>query len=94
MMNRILLAALLLTLSAAAFAAVAGDSVAGKRLHDTNCTGCHDSSVYTRKDRQVHSLDELKQQLQGCSHMAKKQFSATETQNLIKYLNDQFYRFP
>jgi hypothetical protein len=39
------------------------------------------------------SLDALKKQLGGCSHMAKKEFSATETQNIIKYLNDQFYQF-
>jgi hypothetical protein len=25
--------------------------------------------------------------------MAKKQFSTVETQNIIKYLNDQFYKF-
>jgi len=25
--------------------------------------------------------------------MAKKEFSASETQNIIKYLNDQFYHF-
>jgi hypothetical protein len=25
--------------------------------------------------------------------MANKEFSASETQNLIKYLNDQFYQF-
>jgi len=27
------------------------------------------------------------------SHRAKKEFSAIETQNTIKYLNDQFYHF-
>jgi hypothetical protein len=26
--------------------------------------------------------------------MANKEFSAIETQNLVKYLNDQFYQFP
>jgi hypothetical protein len=25
--------------------------------------------------------------------MAKKEFSAIETQNIIRYLNDQFYQF-
>jgi hypothetical protein len=25
--------------------------------------------------------------------MANKEFSATETQDIIKYLNDQFYQF-
>jgi hypothetical protein len=70
-----------------------GDSADGKRLHDANCTACHDSGIYTRKDRVVRSLDGLKEQLVGCGHMAKKQFSAIETRNIIKYLNDQFYQF-
>ncbi len=74
-------------------AALPGDGAEGKRLHDANCTGCHDTGVYTRNDHLVRSLDGLKQQLEACSHMAKKEFSPTETQNIIKYLNDRFYRF-
>ena len=42
----------------------------------------------------VRSLDALKEQLGGCSHMAKKELSPVETQDIIKYLNDRFYRFP
>jgi hypothetical protein len=38
-------------------------------------------------------LDALKKRLGDCSHMAKKEFSAIETQNIMKYLNDQFYQF-
>jgi hypothetical protein len=59
-----------------------------------NCMGCHDTGIYTRKNHLVRSLDALKQRLGDCSHMAKKEFSAVETQNIIKYLNDEFYRFP
>jgi mono/diheme cytochrome c family protein len=70
-----------------------GDSADGKRLYDANCMGCHDTSVFTRKDRVVQSLDALKKQLVSCSHAAKKEFSASETQDLLKYLNDQFYHF-
>ena len=55
--------------------------------------GCHDTGIYTRKDRLIKSLDALKERLGDCSHMAKKEFSASETQNIIKYLNDQFYHF-
>jgi len=65
----------------------------GKRIHDANCMGCHDTGIYTRKDRLVGSLDALQKRLDDCSHMAKKEFSAIETQNIIKYLNDQFYQF-
>jgi mono/diheme cytochrome c family protein len=70
-----------------------GDSAEGKRLYDANCMGCHDTGIHTRKDRIVQSLEALKKRLGDCSHMAGKEFSATDTQNIIKYLNDQFYQF-
>lgn len=86
----------LLLLAAPAFAAPAplpGDGVAGKRLHDAHCTACHDSGVYTRKDHQVRTLDGLKQQLVACSHMANRPLSPRESDDLVKYLNDAYYRF-
>jgi len=89
----VLYASLMILLTPSAHAALPGDSADGKRLHDANCMGCHDTGVYTRKDRAVQSLDALKQQLEGCSHLAKKEFSVTETQNIVKYLNDRFYHF-
>ena len=92
-MKFILCIAAMISVSVSAQAALPGDGADGKRLHDANCKGCHDTAVYSRKDHLVRSLDGLKQQLEACSHMAKKEFSAAETQNIIKYLNDQFYRF-
>jgi len=62
-----------------AYAASPGDSADGQRLHEANCTGCHNTGVYTRENRQVRSLDALKQQLEGCGHVAKKEFSVAET---------------
>jgi hypothetical protein len=85
--------AAMLLLPAGARAALPGDSAEGKRLHDAYCTSCHDTAVYTRKDHVVRSLAALKEQLEGCSHMAKKEFTPAQTQDLIKYLNDRFYRF-
>jgi hypothetical protein len=86
---------LLVLLMPTAYAApLSGDSANGKRLYDANCTGCHDTSVLTRKDRAVQSLDALKEQLGSCTHTANKEFSASEAQDLLKYLNDQFYHFP
>ena len=93
-MKSILCLSLLILLMPSAYAAaLPGDSADGKRLHDANCLGCHDTGIYTRKDRRIRSLDALKEQLADCSHMAKIEFSAIETQNIIKYLNDQFYQF-
>ncbi len=94
-MKIILCMPLLMLLMPSAYAAVLpGDSAEGRRLHDANCMGCHDTGIYTRKDHIGRSLDALKERLGDCSHMAKKDFSAIETQNIIKYLNDQFYQFP
>ena len=73
--------------------AAQGDSADGKRLHDANCMRCHDTSLYTREDRLVRSLEALKEQLASCSHMANREFSTIEAQNIIQYLNDQFYQF-
>ena len=93
-MKSILGVSLLILLMPSAYAAsLPGDSADGKRLYDANCMGCHDTSVFTRKDRVVQSLDALKKQLASCSHAAKKEFSASEMQDLLKYLNDQFYQF-
>lgn len=92
-MKFILCIPVMILLMVSAHAALPGDGADGKRVHDADCTGCHDTAVYTRKDRLVRSLDGLKQQLEGCSHMAKKEFSPAETQNILKYLNDRFYQF-
>ena len=94
-MKSILCVSLLVLLMPTAYAAsLPGDSANGKRLYDANCMGCHDTSVLTRKDRVVQSLDALKEQLASCTHMANKKFSESEAQDLLKYLNDQFYHFP
>lgn len=84
---------LMVLLVPSAFAASPGDDADGKRLYDANCTGCHDTSVFTRKDRTVHSLAALKEQLDGCTHATKKEFSPAEMQSIVRYLNDRFYRF-
>jgi len=65
----------------------------GQRLHDANCRRCHDTGVYTRKNRTVHSLDALKHQIEDCGHMAGAKLSAADTQSILQYLNDQFYQF-
>ena len=80
-------------LALAAHAAVPGNEAEGKRLHDVSCTGCHDTGVYTRKEHRVKSLAGLTRQVENCTHMSQQEFSSAEKQDLVKYLNDQFYKF-
>ena len=48
----ILCASLLIVLMPSAYAAqLPGESF----LHDANCLGCHDTGIYTRKDRRIRS---------------------------------------
>ena len=77
----------------AAPAAPEGNSAEGQRLHAAKCVACHDSKVYTRAERRVRSLDALRQQIDACGHMAKIELSEADQKNLVKYLNEQFYRF-
>jgi cytochrome c553 len=91
---RILLLSLLSLLAVNVHAAaLPGDAAEGKRLHDASCTGCHDTAVYSRKNHAVRSLEGLGKQVENCTHMAQKEFTSTERQNIVKYLNDKFYRF-
>jgi len=76
-----------------AHAAMPGDSAEGKKLHDANCVSCHNASVYTRRDRQVNSLSALNQQVDGCVHGAHLTLPPDQQQSLVKYLNEQFYKF-
>jgi len=74
-------------------AALPGDNAVGKKLHDTYCMSCHNTSVYARRDHQIKSLDALNQQLTECTHAAQVTLSSDEQRSIVKYLNDQFYKF-
>ena len=73
--------------------ALAGDSAAGKKLYDANCTKCHDTSVHTRSDRKIKSLDALDKQLIACAQAAQVKLSDAQRGDIAQYLNEQFYKF-
>lgn len=72
---------------------VAADAKHGKTLHDSRCTSCHDSSVYTRPDHKIRSLDALRHQVTRCSQAAGANWSASDISDVVQYLDQSYYRF-
>lgn len=74
-------------------AVVPGDPVQGAKLHAAYCTECHDTSVYTRKNRRVNTLMGLIAQVRACSRLPKKPLTPAQVDDVIAYLNKMYYRF-
>jgi len=72
----------------------AADAEHGKALHDTKCTGCHGSQMYTRPNRKIHNLQELRERVEFCDNAAKAGLDKDDRDAVILYLNRDFYKFP
>ncbi|MEK7206280.1 MAG: hypothetical protein AAB134_00145 [Pseudomonadota bacterium] len=84
----------LVVLSASAQAApLPGNSANGKKLLEANCVSCHTDSVYKRKDRRITSLEALSDQVNNCDHQMKGDVTRDQTNDLVKYLNETYYKF-
>lgn len=70
-----------------------GNAAAGKKLHDANCMSCHNDSVYKRKDRTVKDIDGLIQQINSCGHAGNITIGKQQANDLVKYLNETYYKF-
>ena len=72
---------------------VAQNSDDGEELHMENCTGCHGSEMYTRQDRKVSSLTELETRVRFCKNNLGVTWFDDEVDDVIHYLNTEYYRF-
>jgi predicted lipase len=88
-LNLLLLASTTLFASAAVQAA---DIKAGQSLHDANCLKCHDSSVYTREDRKVTTLDGLRKQVKRCDLSLGLTWFDDQVEDVVQYLNSSYYK--
>ncbi|HID47013.1 MAG TPA: cytochrome c [Chromatiaceae bacterium] len=73
--------------------ASASEDFQAEKFHQTSCTGCHDSSVYTRKKRRVNSLPRLESQVRMCDANLGKKLFDDDIHSLTNYLNDNYYHF-
>jgi hypothetical protein len=93
-MNRIffgMLALCTLPLHAAPFEK--GDPAKGHALHEKNCTACHGTEVYTRKERKVKTAGQLAGRISGCNANTGAGWFPEEEQHVGAYLNQTFYKF-
>jgi hypothetical protein len=65
----------------------------GKQLHNVHCVNCHDTSVYTRKDRTIKRYESLTTQVQRCVNNLNKSWFDDEVDAVVAYLNVNFYQF-
>jgi len=70
-----------------------GDPANGKALHNKNCTACHDTTVYTRSNRRVRSVEALIGQVQGCVSQTGAKLDREQVNDIVRYLDESFYEF-
>ncbi len=94
-MNKSWLMLISLTLGAgsAQAALLPGDAAKGKALHDKQCVGCHDNSVYTRAERRVKSPEALIGQVNNCVRQVGLKLDRDQVNDLVKHLDESFYKF-
>lgn len=91
-MKQILVTVLMMT-AVVSLPATASDAV-GKQLIDSQCQQCHDNSIYTRKNSIIQSLPELMARVEFCENANNKKWTDTQIEQVVKYLNNSFYKYP
>lgn len=72
---------------------VAKSVARGKALHDAKCFGCHDTRQYTRKNRIVHTYEDLHSRVEFCDANVNAGFTFDDLDDVVSYLNTEFYKF-
>ncbi len=71
-----------------------GDAGRGQALHGRYCTACHDSGAYTRPNRTVKSVEGLMGRVKLCNQQLGTKLERDQLNDLVKYLDEAFYKFP
>lgn len=65
----------------------------GKNIYMQSCSGCHGTEVFTRPDRKVKNLVELRNRVRQCSYAIESKWFDEEINAVTDYLNSAFYKF-
>ncbi len=87
-------------IAANASAMLLGNAQHGKKLYQAECAACHaqqfggdGSTIFTRKGRHVHTIEGLIGQVGRCNQQLNKQLSSSDQHDIVKYLNETYYKF-
>jgi hypothetical protein len=72
----------------------AADPERGRSLYENHCTQCHESLVHVRQHRRATSLDAVRYQINRWRGVLGLDWSSAESEDVLHYLNDQYYRYP
>lgn len=93
MKHSLLFVALLIAAGSSQAAFLPGDAAKGKAIVDKQCMTCHDSSVYTRANRRVTSVEGLIGQVNGCVRQTSVKLDREQINDVVKYLDESYYHF-
>ena len=65
----------------------------GKEIYTDSCTKCHTSSVHTREDKTVLSLDALEKRVAKCNANTGAGLDDEELKSLTLFLDKSYYKF-
>lgn len=65
----------------------------GRALYENQCESCHEGWAHSRSNRKAKSLAELRSRTAGWSEHSGLDWSSEEIDDVVEYLNDQFYHF-
>jgi len=68
------------------------DSERGRLLYENHCTGCHESTLHVREDREAESLAQVRSQIRRWHQYLGLPWSAQDVEDVLVYLNGRYYR--
>jgi len=81
-------------------AIASADLQRGKNLHEQNCIACHasrfgnnGSEIYTRDNHRIASLPALQTQVRRCENNLGLTWFDDEVNDVVDYLNKNYYKF-
>jgi mono/diheme cytochrome c family protein len=91
---------MLATAAVWAAAMLPGDAGHGKKLYDAKCAACHvqltggdGSALFTRPNHTVRSVEGLMGRVEGCNRRVNANLSRNDVNDVVKYLNQTYYKF-